>query len=396
MRTAQIDSIRRQSHLTMESRSDSFSMQGSQVPRSLPAVGKRVWASPAPLSDDGERSVPLILEAANVEHSSVSVMNGNSRLSPLEQWMRDSNDEDEADDDDRTVTTLADIVTLTEGLFSSSASATGQSDTISSMSLSSSVSKRPSRQEYSNKRLRVDVMERDLLKPCSCTRQSKFLRKSCHSTFNIGEILNMRRERVLMDQSTERQLCIQELTQATKSPEERILVGCKLVAYRECCIGGYCLAYGLSRSSVYRMRTQLQAMAKVPNLGAGRPKKTREDMQDDAEVGPSSPDQQYIEAWLNEWLELEADKDPVGNDCEYVLDLVDSKDVYEEFIADYNANTIFAGSRVASERTFRRVWDWWIIKNRIRIRDKKNTTTKCQGNLWTLNVKVIRYVAYHM
>ena len=117
----------------------------------------------------------------------------------------------------------------------------------------------------------------------------------------------------------------------------------------------------------------------TPNEGAGRPKKTREDLQDDKLLGPSSPDQQYIQAWLNEWIEIEGDHDPVGDECQYVLDLVDCKDVYEEFIADYGANTIFSGCRQPSERTFRRVWEWWVVENRVRIRDKKNTTTKCQG-----------------
>jgi len=104
-----------------------------------------------------------------------------------------------------------------------------------------------------------------------------------------------------------------------------------------------------------------------------------EDMQDDLKLGPNSPEQQYIYAWLNEWLEAEADVDPTGDECKYTIDLVESRDVYEEFVGDYKANTVFIGSNVPSERTFKRVWDKWIVQNRIRIRDKKNTTTKCGG-----------------
>ncbi len=344
-----------------------------ESPTSLPSVGKRVWAQQAPVTDNDNSEQGSFHTSHGPDAHSQPV---NHRLSPLDQWMI----EEEDDDDDRTVTTFADAAALCVDFSRSTATASsaGPSDAVSSLSFSSSVSKRPNRKDYSSARLQVDNMEKALLQPCSCTRTSKFLKKSCHAMFNVGEILNMRRERVLMDQSTERKLCIEELTQAANHPDQRIFVGCKLVPFRECCIGGYILAYGLSRSTVHRMRQQLKGEAGM-NVGAGRPKKTREDIEDDIDVGPSSSDHQYIHAWLNEWLELEGDKDPVGDECVYVLDLIDCKDVYEEFVADYNANTIFIGTRIASERTFKRVWDWWIVKNRIRIRDKKNTTTKCSG-----------------
>lgn len=372
MRTAFIHELRRQSPSSQPvpvSREESAIFREPTVSA---ALGKRIWASPSGIQNE------IADESLNDQFHPIEDHVTAHRVSPLEQWMRERDEEDGQDsEDDRTVTTMADVPLPT--VFSSSPSIAGRSDSLSSISLSSSISKRPSRHDYSVKRLCVEVMEKDLLTPCSCSRLSKFGRKSCHSHFNLGDILNLRRERTTMDQTAERKTCIKEMMQAMNHPQERILVGCKVVPYRECCIGGYCLAYGLSRKTVHRLRIQLQSGVHTPNEGAGRPKKTREDLQDDKLLGPSSPDQQYIQAWLNEWIEIEGDHDPVGDECQYVLDLVDCKDVYEEFIADYGANTIFSGCRQPSERTFRRVWEWWVVENRVRIRDKKNTTTKCQG-----------------
>ncbi len=372
MMTARIQAARRleQQRRTAERcREDGNSLKSFAVPRK---IGKRFLAED-PVFNIHTAHEDICYDPTRPAMSPLTLVE-TDRFSPLDQWMKQN---DNTMDDDRTET-IAEVESRSplesHMTFSSSM---GLSDTISSVSVSSSVSKRPNRQDVSLKRLDSRDIENAMKRQCSCSKFGKFSMKSCHSQFNYGELCNLRRERTLMDQSAERMKCIQELSQAMKHPNEKVLVGCTgVIPYRECCIGGYILAYGLSRATIYRLRNSLK-MNVDPNAGAGRPKKTREDLEDDKIFGPSSTGHEYIEAWLNEWLEVEADKDPVGNDCLYTLDLVESKDVYEEFVADYKANTVFEGSRITSQRSFKRVWDAWITKNRIRIRDKKNTTTKC-------------------
>ena len=388
MMTSRIQAARRleqQRRTTDCCREDGISSMSFAVPQNL---GKRFLAEDPVLNSEYRRD-----DDDHVTRPALSPLTlvQTERISPLDQWMQQN---DNTMDDDRTET-VADVESRSplesQVTFSSSI---GLSDTISSISASSSVSKRPKRQEYSLKRLDSRDIENAMKRQCSCSKFGKFLNMSCHSQFNYGELCNLRRERTLMDQSAERLKCIQELSQAMKHPSEKVMVGCTGVTpYRECCIGGYILAYGLCNTTIYRLRKSLKMQLET-NVGAGRPKKTREDLEDDIILGPSSPCHEYIEAWLNEWLEVEADKDPVGNDCLYTLDLVECKDVYEEFVADYKANTVFEGSRITSERSFKRVWDAWIPKNRIRIRDKKNTTTKCTSELYlnTLCVHILTTV----
>jgi len=75
---------------------------------------------------------------------------------------------------------------------------------------------------------------------------------------------------------------------------------------------------------------------------------------------------------------LISEDDPVGSKYLKVIDLVTSAEVYEEYVNDFNSHFAVA-SKPVSATTFKRVWDWWLKEYRVRVRQKKNVSSKCAG-----------------
>ncbi len=291
-------------------------------------------------------------------------------MSPaMESFLNSSSDSDEPSCDD-SVPFHSTLSSLASDDYSATVS-----DVLSSVSMRSSVSRRPSRSSFVSSALNHVNIEMSLKKRCKCYRKTG---ASCHSSFTFGDISELRYNRSKLDQSMERDLRLCELKSAEQHPDKKISVGGENVKHRMCCITSYRIAFGLPKSSVNRTLKDLRKDIEPGVIG--RKKKTAADRIDDILIGPQSPMQLHAQAWLKNWLECEGDVDPTGNEQTYTIDMVEVSDIHKEYDKEWKLNALTEASKSISLRDFTRVWDHVMIDMRVRIREKKNMTTKCSGN----------------
>lgn len=101
--------------------------------------------------------------------------------------------------------------------------------------------------------------------------------------------------------------------------------------------------------------------------------------------------QLHAQAWLRSWVEEEADVDPVGNEQNYTIDMVEVRDVHNEYTSEWRLNCVSTGNTIMSERDFTRVWNFVMKDMRVRIREKKNMTTKCQGEQFIPSIRFLKH-----
>ncbi len=345
-----------------ESDTESESVRASAMSTTSSSTGKRVSLNERHLAD---------LQLAQAPAAAIDDGVGLRAVSPaLENYLNSASDDDSDSDwndvnptvfpfDDSDVTGSATI-----------------SEVLSSVSVRSSVSRRPSRSEYVSNTLQQGNILAAMRAKCKCARRNG---SSCHSSFNYGQICQLRFSRSELDQTKEREIRLSELKSALLNPDGKISVGdiSNGIPLRMCCVSSYALAYGLSKASIHRALRSLRS--DMPPGSIGRAKKSVEDRIDDAVIGPNSPMALHAQAWLRSWIEEEADIDPVGNEQSYTLDMVEVTDVFKEYVNEWRFNSFTVGEKVMSERSFSRVWTSVMKDMRVRVREKKNMTTKCQG-----------------
>ena len=84
-------------------------------------------------------------------------------------------------------------------------------------------------------------------------------------------------------------------------------------------------------------------------------------------------------AWLKTWIEIIGDEDPVGQKYKYVINYILPPELYEEYCKDIMAYRVGESEQVLSGRAFARVWAHFKRQERVRVRRKANTTTKCES-----------------
>lgn len=286
-------------------------------------------------------------------------------ISPAMESFLNSSDDDRGD-------WTASASMISDDISRSTTISESQSTTLS---MYSSVSRRPNRSAFATVILQPKNIEDDLKRKCRCERKTGI---SCHSSFSFGDVSQLRYLRSKLDQSMDRERRLVELKSALLHPEGKVSVGCDTVKYRMCCITSYYIAFGIPKASIYRALSDLRRDVQ-PNL-IGRRKKTDADRVDDELIGPTSAMQLHAQAWLKIWLDHEGDVDPTGEEQTFTIDMVDVRDIYNEYVSEWRLNAVSNGANAISERDFNRVWKFVMNDARVRIREKKNMTTKCSGN----------------
>ena len=93
----------------------------------------------------------------------------------------------------------------------------------------------------------------------------------------------------------------------------------------------------------------------------------------------NSVQKEHTLQWIIGWADLYAQDDPVGIKFLKVIDLVTPAELYDEYVIDFKTFHFAVSAKPVSDTTFKRVWDFWIKEYKIRVREKKNVTTKCPG-----------------
>lgn len=121
----------------------------------------------------------------------------------------------------------------------------------------------------------------------------------------------------------------------------------------------------MSHFTAYRSLSRARGRERLPTLG--RPKLSR---------NQTSDRNKYVTHWLREvWGKDHVDWDPSGKQYLGAIDVTRISAVYpaaKAFIKERGLGNL-------SLTTFRRLWDEWMDKDRIRMRRKKNVSGKCTG-----------------
>jgi hypothetical protein len=221
----------------------------------------------------------------------------------------------------------------------------------------------------SNRRLEPSRIARILCQTCSCAR---FLAgKPCMSHFSYGSISGHRYSRSKLGPTEEYSLRTSDLQAAfAANPLDcRVLVDGKSI-----CMSAYCMIFDYNASSMRRSWSKIKAGNGVQPTG--RPKGS---FQVSDPIGKNILKQSCY-AWLKSWTEVVADEDPVGIKYKLVLNFVRVQDLYQEYKNHFLANSVLIDDTSLSLRRFGDVWEYFKGEEKIRVRRKANTTTKCSGN----------------
>ena len=134
-------------------------------------------------------------------------------------------------------------------------------------------------------------------------------------------------------------------------------------------------------------RTWQQIRNGKGHIEHGRPRMT----QDEKNSPVKSLASMNCYEWLKQWGEYAGEVDSSPKDYDLVLDPFDKAEVYEEYRSSFRL-THLACSDVhpCSYRHFKRILNHWMSTDRVRVRAKKNITTKCDGETLQINQQFLQ------
>lgn len=154
-----------------------------------------------------------------------------------------------------------------------------------------------------------------------------------------------------------------------------------LVGGHRICLTAYCSVYQYHTSAIYRVMGQIKEGSRDPMAPMGRPKCPSESLFP-SKLHATSEKQEIVMSWIeNSWSTYNAENCPVGTDYHLVIDLHRSIDIYRDLEYDWPKMNLGArGVPCVSHSTFCLVFKKWMLKHRVRMREKKNVSSKCDGN----------------
>jgi hypothetical protein len=205
---------------------------------------------------------------------------------------------------------------------------------------------------------------------CKCALSSDGL--SCMRHFDIGDIFRFRHARTKMSSSEVLELRQNDMKMAlqTNHTSDHCLLHVK---NQTICLRAYCMLFDINYASMKRSWRRLSNGSGCQYV-LGRPRGSFGGVL-------SSVRGMQAYAWLKTWIEISGDQDPVGHPYKYIISFVLPADLYEEYAKDFAAAQLGTAETVLSGRAFARVWGHFKSQEKVRVRRKANTTTKCQGTL---------------
>ncbi len=199
---------------------------------------------------------------------------------------------------------------------------------------------------------------------------------SCLKSFKTaGDVLNARIEHYNRSPKEEYQLRVHEVCEAIKfqKPNEKAYVAVTLLYGQKykLCLHSYAVLYGLPATSFWRTVGQIRNHNSFPT-SIGRPHRSNETQ--DPIVSTAA--EECIE-WIRNWVVLLSDESPTGDDWDRAIDPLDIKEVYEEYDVWFKAFHFTLAAKPLSFSTSTNIWKYWLKVDRIKIRNKSQTTTKC-------------------
>ena len=194
--------------------------------------------------------------------------------------------------------------------------------------------------------------------------------RNCMSLFDAGDLFRLRHARSKMSATeviVQRHVDLNKALEVATSPSD-----CRMrVNGHNICLQAYCMVYNTNFASMKRTLRNL-SQGIHGQQAMGRPRGSSGGVM-------SSARGMQAYAWLKTWMEISADQDPVGQQYKYTINFIGPADLYEEYIADFAANRVGVAETTLSGRAFSRLWSHFKRSEKIRVRRKANTTTKCSS-----------------
>ena len=243
----------------------------------------------------------------------------------------------------------------------------------------SRVKKRVSHDAYWVTALSYNQITRDQLRLCPCSRTQRYPNgQFCANQFKYEDYARIRVSRKEMGFTAESNLRRTELSDAhvryTSSDDHKGAV--VMVEEKLLCIQGYIIVCGLPESSIWRLWGRMTKNLTTPR--SGRPMLTDAHRNTDEDL--TAPQAPHAYAWLKRWGDEVGDHDPAGN--ELVIDPLEIKEVwieYEQFCTLTMCRNV--RTHYVPYGTFAGTFQTWMKDFNVRMRDKKNFSSKCDGML---------------
>ena len=247
-------------------------------------------------------------------------------------------------------------------------SSQGSSASISSAGGSSS---RRRRVTGSPDSLAIPNLEAAVGARCSCVTNA--LGQNCMGHFDIGDVFRLRHARSKMTPSEALEQRYNDLNLALQTAGNSP-THCRLqIRGHSICLQAYCMLYDFNLASMRRTWRRFSAGIHGQH-SMGRPRGSSGGV-----MSTARGMQAY--AWLLTWIEVSGDQDPVGHPYKYIINFVLPAELYEEYHRDFTSNQIGLAETALSGRAFARVFAHFRRQEKVRVRRKANTTTKCQSIL---------------
>jgi len=230
------------------------------------------------------------------------------------------------------------------------------------------IMKRVTYSVFIERRLEPKRIETILGQQCSCARIVGG--RACMDNFDFGAVSGLRYARGRLGAAAEYDLRWKNLLAAA----ERSTRSCRvLLEGKSICLRAYCMVFDCNESSMRRSWSKVKQGLGIRSMG--RPKGSH--------VNPDPIGENVLKqscyAWLKAWAEVIADVDPVAIKYKLAVNFVRSQDLYAEYVRHYNSNSVMLTDAPLSFRRFCVVWQFFQREEKIRVRRKANTTTKCSG-----------------
>eukprot|EP00300_Choanocystis_sp_HF-7_P005828 c14299_g1_i2.p1 GENE.c14299_g1_i2~~c14299_g1_i2.p1 ORF type:complete len:828 (+),score=117.56 c14299_g1_i2:197-2680(+) len=215
---------------------------------------------------------------------------------------------------------------------------------------------------------------------CPCSDRGG---RPCMSQFAIEDIFKIRFELSRCPPNSQYKQRLQHLVDAHSrlrgDPTKRPMVelAARLICFSaySCLIGAKdgaaCRPFKFHCNVVRRVWRLVKGGTRV--IEHGRPKVFDEEKQD-----PLKSDVSFdCYSWIQQWGRETGEQDASPKDYDIVLDPFDISEVYSEYAKQFQWTVFGADAHPVSSTQFRRIFAKWMNDERVRVRQKKNITTKC-------------------
>ena len=229
--------------------------------------------------------------------------------------------------------------------------------------------------------LDIKRIERDLMRSaCKCSDESGL---SCAKKFTVGEIVDVRMQRKRLGYSAEKDLRNIELMQARAM---RLATGkaTLVISEKTLCLKGYISVSGVAKASGSRynwhnffyLATVYRTMKFLDDRGGlnpvGRPKTGLE----------TSARAEWCANWVeHEWIEINAEDCPTGRQYKKVVGMFSKKHVYDQYVKAFSFTSHAVNLDALSLTRFSAILDACMKRLEVAVRQKKNVSGKCEGEL---------------